>query len=136
MTNIESPIPREWYVIGNRELSAAKILLAEHGSYLSISGMLLQQALEKYLKGYLLSKGWKLVHIHDLGRLLKDLVDHEPDFQEFAEACLRITDFYLEDRYPLGAAKPIEKAELEALAAQAEDLIDRIRSRAQHTPSS
>ena len=129
MTSNESLIPGEWYKIADRDLRAAQLLLTEPDDFHGIAGMLLQQALEKYLKGYLLSKGWKLVRIHDLGRLLKDLVSYEPDFQEYAEACLRITDFYLEDRYPLHSEKPIQRAELEALASQAEALIGRIRQR-------
>jgi HEPN domain-containing protein len=135
MTENESLIPSEWYQIGDRELAAAQLLLAERDKFLSIAGMLLQQALEKYLKGYLLSKGWKLARTHDLGQLLKALVSYEPEFEEYTDVCLRITYFYLEDRYPLRSGSPVEKVELESLLAQAEALIERIRLRSQHSPS-
>jgi HEPN domain-containing protein len=126
MTDKESTIPGEWYALAARNLRAAKLLLAGPTDLLSVAGMLLQQAVEKYLKGYLLSKGWKLARTHDLGQLLKELVIYEPDFQAFADATLRITYFYIEDRYPLRAAEPVERSELEALFAQAEALIARI----------
>ncbi|NQE46167.1 hypothetical protein C5S31_09120 [ANME-1 cluster archaeon GoMg2] len=43
----------------------------------------LQQAIEKYLKGLLLSKGWKFKPIHDLERLLDDVVQFDSDFERF-----------------------------------------------------
>jgi len=99
-------------------------------------GMLLQQALEKYLKGYLLSKGWQLRRTHDLGLLLKALIAFESDFSDFADACLKITDFYLENRYPLYVTSPVDRSELEGLFRQAEALIALIRNRSVSPPES
>jgi len=91
--------------------------------------MLLQQALEKYLKGYLLSKGWRLNRTHDLSQLLKDLTIHEQEFADFVDTCLRITDLYFESRYPLRLNTPILRADLEKLFAEADILIARIQTR-------
>lgn len=92
--------------------------------------MLLQQAVEKYLKGYLLSKGWRLVRTHDLGQLLKALVAYEANFSGFEDVCLKITYFYFENRYPLRLTTPILRADLEQLFSEAEALIARLQSRA------
>ena len=95
MNEDESLVPTEWYAYAERDLGSAKALLKDREEFLAIAGMLLQQAVEKYIKGYLLSKGWKLVRTHHLGQLLKALIGYEKDFAEFEDACLKITFFYL-----------------------------------------
>ncbi len=126
----DSLIPAEWYAIAARDHGAAKALLKDRDEFLPVAGMLLQQAVEKYLKGYLLSKGWKLARTHHLGQLLKALIGYEQDFAEIEDACLKITYLYVESRYPLRVATPISRADLEKLFAEAEPLIARIQSRA------
>jgi HEPN domain-containing protein len=128
MDDNDSLDPPDWYEFGNRDLAAAKALLPDD-KLMPVAGMLLQQALEKYLKGYLLSKGWQLRRTHDLGLLLKALIAFESDFSDFADACLKITDFYLENRYPLYVTSPVDRSELEGLFRQAEALIALIRNR-------
>ncbi|MBI4769974.1 MAG: HEPN domain-containing protein [Chloroflexi bacterium] len=130
MTENDSLIPAEWYETAARDLGAAKALLGDRDEFLAVAGMLLQQAVEKYLKGYLLSKGWRLVRTHDLGELLKTLVGYESDFSDFEDTCLRITYFYFENRYPLHVTTPVVRADIEKLFAEAENLIVRIQGRA------
>ena len=43
----------------------------------------LQQAIEKYLKGFLLARGWRLRRIHDLGVLLSEAVRHDPGLERY-----------------------------------------------------
>lgn len=136
MTADESRVPTEWYQLASRDLIAARALLDNRDDVLAVSGMLLQQAVEKYLKGYLLSKGWRLVRTHDLGQLLKTLIGYEADFAEFEETCLRITDYYFENRYPLQMMTPVVRADLERLFAEAEALIARLHNRAAQSPPS
>jgi HEPN domain-containing protein len=130
MTADESLIPAEWYAYAARDLMAAKALLGERDELLAASGMLLQQAVEKYLKGYLLSKGWRLVRTHDLGDLLKSLIEYEADFGDFEDTCLKVTYYYFENRYPLRVTTPIVRAELESLFEEANSLIAQIQDRA------
>jgi HEPN domain-containing protein len=85
------------------------------------------------LKGYLLSKGWSLRRTYDLGLLLKSLIEYETDFSEFSDDCLKITDFYTENRYPLYVSSPVERSELEKLFSAAEKLIERVESRSKST---
>jgi hypothetical protein len=42
------------------------------------AGLFLQQALEKYLKGFLLKHGWKLKKIHTLHSLLDEAMGFDP----------------------------------------------------------
>jgi uncharacterized protein len=125
----DSPIPDEWYKMAERDFGAAKVLLRDSGEFLVPAGIFLQQAVEKYLKGYLLSKGWKLVRTHDLNALLNNLVEHESDFADFNDACSQITKLYFENRYSLNADVSPSRAGLEQLFAQAGVLIARIQSR-------
>jgi HEPN domain-containing protein len=95
----ESTLPQDWFVLADLDLQATEILLAEDGP-LPIAAFHLQQAAEKYLKGYLLSTGWSLRRIHDLEVLISEAADRDEDFAEFLEPCQRITEYYIESRYP------------------------------------
>lgn len=130
----DSPIPGEWYQMAERDLAAGKVLLGAEDELLVPAGVFLQQAVEKHLKGYLLSKGWELVRTHDLRQLLDDLTEHESDFAEFTATCSQITKFYLENRYALKSREPITRGELERLFVEAENLIARIKDRAAPPP--
>lgn len=68
----ESIYFQDWFKIGEKDLNRAKKLL--EWSDLEGAGFNIQQAVEKYLKGFLLSKGWKLRRIHNLETLLDDAV--------------------------------------------------------------
>ena len=50
---------REWFEIANKDLDGAKILY-EHGADYGLVLFHLQQAVEKYFKGYLIYKTGKL----------------------------------------------------------------------------
>lgn len=48
------------------------------------AGFFLQQALEKYLKAFLLSQGWKLKKVHTLQSLLDEAAAFMPDLSALA----------------------------------------------------
>lgn len=60
----------------------------------------LQQALEKYLKAFLLAKGWKLEKTHEISTLLKETCKYKPELGVFAELCKRVEKYYLTEGYP------------------------------------
>ena len=72
----ESRYPADWFRVGDKELKPAQYLL--EGEDTEGAGFNVQQAVEKYLKGYLLSRGWKLRRIHDLETLINEAVGHDP----------------------------------------------------------
>ncbi|MCX6843728.1 MAG: HEPN domain-containing protein [candidate division WOR-3 bacterium] len=90
----------------------------------------MQQAVEKYVKGYLLGRGWKLRRIHDLEVLLNEVVRLAASFEEFRESCRKIMQYYLEDRYPYIVASELTEAEIRESLSVAERLIARVRSSA------
>jgi HEPN domain-containing protein len=69
----------------------------------------MQQALEKYLKAFLLSRGWKLKRIHDLEELLNEAIKHNREFERFRKTCQKVTGYYLIDRYPFITEAPSSK---------------------------
>ncbi|MBI5327701.1 MAG: HEPN domain-containing protein [Deltaproteobacteria bacterium] len=73
-------IADEWFEKGRHDIEGARLLL-ERGHFTDTIAMLIQQALEKYLKGYLISHGWKLQKIHDLMPLLAEASKFNPVLQ-------------------------------------------------------
>jgi len=122
MPKPESGYPADWYRIGARELDRARRLL-DDGDYPG-AGFNLQQAAEKYLKGYLLARGWKLRRVHDLEVLLNDAVRFDASLEEFRDPCRKVTQYYLEDRYPYIVASELTEEELRESLFVVERLIE------------
>jgi HEPN domain-containing protein len=101
MPEAEALPPTNWYTQGDMDVQAADILLAEDGP-LPVVAFHIQQAVEKYLKGFLISTGWPLRRIHDLEILAQEAIARDADFAPFLAPCQRITEYYIETRYPLG----------------------------------
>ena len=89
MRREESLYPEDWFRIGDNELKRAKYLL--DGADLVGAGFNVQQSIEKYLKGYLLSRGWELRRIHNLETLINEAIRYDPSFEQFRAVCQKIT---------------------------------------------
>ena len=125
MQRKESEYPNDWYRIGDKELKRAENLLGLKD--LEGAGVNIQQAVEKYLKGYLLSKGWQLRKTHDLEVLLNEAVAHDPSLDEFRTACMIMTEYYIEERYPFTVPSPLTEDEIKESLEAAVKLIERIK---------
>ena len=110
MRREESSYPKDWIRIGDRELRRAQNLLRLGD--LDGAGFNLQQAIEKYLKGYLLAQGWELRRIHDLETLVNEAIIYDPSFDQFRPACQKITQFYIEERYPFAVSSELTEEEI------------------------
>ena len=86
----------------------------------------LQQALEKFLKAFLLARGWSLKKTHDLEALLDDAVRHEPAVEAWRGLVAGVTGYYLPARYPALGKNP-SRTEVTRSAAKARDLIALLR---------
>jgi HEPN domain-containing protein len=91
------------------------------------AGFFLQQALEKFLKAFLLAKGWSLRRIHDLEALLDEAAVHDPDLEQFRAACQRITSYYPIERYPLVASAGLSETEVRQSLEAVRALVERLR---------
>ncbi|MDZ7290573.1 MAG: HEPN domain-containing protein [candidate division KSB1 bacterium] len=104
----ESLLPQHWFRKADADVQTVEILLA-HGGNMEMAAMHIQQAVEKYLKGYLLSTGWELDRIHDLPALLDEAVTRNAAFDQFREFCETVNAFYFEARYPFEVEPPPEQ---------------------------
>lgn len=100
----ESVYPQDWFRKAYRDFKRVEQNLKE-GDY-EDAAFHLQQTVEKYLKGYLLSKGWKLKKIHDLEYLLDEAIKFKPDLEVFRSLCQEITGYYFIERYPFLVEEP------------------------------
>jgi HEPN domain-containing protein len=121
----ESTYPGDWSAIAERDLGRVDRCLRENDS--EAAGFFLQQALEKFLKAFLLSKGWRLRRIHDLEALLDNAVEYDPDLEMFRSVCQRVTGYYLVERYPLPGVLPPSKEEVGLALGSAGQLVAKIR---------
>jgi len=125
MRREESCYPKDWFRIGDKELERAKNLL--NLGDLEGAGFNIQQAIEKYLKGYLLSRGWELRRIHDLEILLNEAIVYDSSFEKFRSACQKMIDYYVEERYPLMVTSQLTEDEVRESLTIAEKIIVMIR---------
>lgn len=92
------------------------------------AGFYLQQAIEKFLKAFLLSKGWQLRRIHDLEPLLNEALKHDSSFEQHRSILQRITGFYFIERYPFVLDTSITEEDVRQALSQTKSLVDSIRS--------
>jgi HEPN domain-containing protein len=96
--NSDSAYISEWFTAGDKDWRRVGILLENEDE--EGAAFHLQQALEKYLKGFLLSKGWELKRIHDLETLLDEAVKLDEKLESFRSLCERVSNYYFSQRYP------------------------------------
>ena len=87
-----------WRRNARRDLHRVDVLLADDDG--TAAGFFLQQALEKFLKGWLLDHGWDLRKTHWVNDLLDDAIGRGATLEEFRPLCGRVKDYYFADRYP------------------------------------
>ena len=87
--------PHDWFLLAKERLEKADALYRQFGP--SYSGVeLLEEAVERYLKGYLVANGWPLERIHDLNRLVEAAMAFDPQFADFAELAHSLTEQFWE----------------------------------------
>ena len=97
-TSEESSYPLDWLNKAAGDLKRVKARLEEGD--IEDAAFHLQQAIEKALKGFLLSRGWKLKKIHDLEALLDDAVRYDTFLERYRHLMQQVTGYYLTERYP------------------------------------
>lgn len=124
---MKKEVVKEWFERGKHDIEVAKILLAEGEEYLDIILFHIHQAVEKYLKGFLIFKGWKLKKIHDLEILITEVMNFDLEFQKYLDFGRKLTSFYYEERYPPGPITSCNRKEVKEMLEIAEKIIDRLK---------
>jgi len=122
----ESLYPADWLRIAEKDFKRAQKLL--NAGDPELAGFCLQQAIEKFLKAFLLSKGWELRRIHNLDALLDEAVVYDPSLEKFRSVCQKITAFYYIERYPFIVETGITEDDVRASLKQIKKLIEKIRA--------
>ncbi len=112
-----------WFKRAEEDVRVARHLLEQGFGHLTAAS-LLQQAVERYLKGYLLSTGWALKKTHDLEQLITEAIARDPDFRPYLEICRLLTEYYTETRYPPIDYSDLTPEEVAASLSEAERLIE------------
>lgn len=120
----------EWILRADRDLDEAKFLFANNRPLEDVA-YFVHQSIEKYLKAFLIFKGWELEKIHDLVKLSKDAVKFDKSFEKFISAMEEITDFYIESRYPVGYEVEFTKGEIENSIKIADSLKEKVKKQIQ-----
>jgi HEPN domain-containing protein len=125
---ISKHIEIDWYQHGDHDFQSAKVLFREDG-YTDTIAVPIQQPEEKYLKGYLLSKGWKLKKTNDLELLIASAADYNSSFNQFLDFARIASAFYIKERYPPSTPIEYPREEIAAYLNQAEQLIFLIKGK-------
>lgn len=95
----DSLFPPDWLKYADRDWKRVGNRLSDDDP--EDAGFHLQQAIEKYLKAFLLANGWKLEKTHELSTLLKKAQLYKSELAIFIDLCERIENYYFVERYPL-----------------------------------
>jgi len=123
---MKEQVVKEWIGRGKHDLEVAKILLAEE-EYSDVVLFHIHQAVEKYLKGFLIYKGWGLKKIHDIESLITEAMRFDDKFQKYLDLGRELTAFYYEERYPPGPMTSYTNEEVEETLEEAEEFIDKLK---------
>jgi len=107
----DSLYPQDWLRVADRDWQRVEKRLDEGDQ--EDAGFRLQQALEKYLKAFLLANSWELDKTHALSKLLEEALKYKSELNLFIDLCQRVENYYMADRYPseLDAGTPLEVVE-------------------------
>ena len=90
----------KWFKKAESDLLVIKNNLASNEIPLDACCFHSQQAAEKYLKAYLVSKQVNFPKTHDLQSLLNICIEINSLFNEVIEPAIRLTDYAIAPRYP------------------------------------
>ncbi len=122
---MKKQLVEEWVERGKRDLETAKILFSKV-DYYDIILFHIHQAVEKYIKGFLIYHGWKLKKIHDLETLITEAMNFDDFFQRYLDYGRKLTAFYFEERYPPGPVSSFSEEEVKNMLEIAEEIIENI----------
>lgn len=88
-----------WFARAEEDLNAVRLLLKKGGSS-NLACFHAQQAVEKYLKGFLAHHEIHVRKIHDLESLLEECENIDRSFKNFHNVATFLSQFYIESRYP------------------------------------
>ena len=100
MQNNQERAASEWFFKAKDDLNFAKASFKDFDEFFAQMCLLCHDAVEKFLKGYLVFKQKKPKKIHDLLVLLKECQKINQKFETFMEDCRILNRYYTPLKYP------------------------------------
>lgn len=116
--------PADWFAFAQERWRAAR-LLGRDDEFFATATEILQEAVERYLKGFLIAHDWKLVKTHDLDRLVAEAQKFEAEFGNFRGMAAHLTESFFAQHYPGGDLDLVAR-DFKDLLAQSAKLIELI----------
>ena len=119
--------PAHWFEFARERLRCADELWRALGPTWTVIE-LLQEAVERFLKGYLVATGWRLRRTHDLQNLMHEAAQRDPRFTTYLPLARELTEEFFAVHYPGGNVEEIGEhfAERRATTAALLELIDEL----------
>lgn len=118
---------RGWISKANDDFIGAQSLWETgHPRVLLLVGFHCQQSVEKSLKGFLLYHGKKVLKLHSIEELSKEVLLIAPEIQSLLAQAAELTPFAVQFRYPDAAAKEVGKPDVERALKLARAVLDEI----------
>lgn len=97
---VDNSLVEGWINKGNEDFQYAKASYDEGLEFYPQISFHLHQAVEKYLKAYIIAKKLDFQKIHDLTKLLQICAENDPDFNSLSNLAIELNPYYIEARYP------------------------------------
>jgi len=91
---------QQWIIKGDHDLGTAKITYSHIPEYLDTVTFHCQQAVEKYLKAFLIFQTTDFRFSHDLIYLLDLITQKDSDFYDYYDTVSELQGYAVEIRYP------------------------------------
>jgi HEPN domain-containing protein len=118
--------PADWFAFAEERMKGVDVLAKSEGiTAFGIEG--LQESVERYLKGFLVGKGWALIRTHDLERLVKEASRYEKEFSRFLPFAIELTEDFFAQHYPGSDMTDVGK-NYEKLRQNADEIVQLIQN--------
>ena len=124
-------VQNNWQILASGWFESAKraledgFLLEKTGGHSETICFQCHQAVEKYLKGFIVFNGTDIKDdfmIHNLPRLLDYCVKFDASLEELRVYCIALNKYYIESRYPPDAPKDYPKEEVKQALQSAKEI--------------
>jgi HEPN domain-containing protein len=91
---------KRWIIKGDHDLGTARVTYLHIPEFLDTVTFHCQQAVEKYLKAYLIFQSAKFRFTHDLIYLLDLICQKDAEFEKYYDSVSELQSYAIEVRYP------------------------------------
>ena len=110
----EKELINSWIKKGKRDLLTAEHELSFLDAVTESICFHCQQAVEKFLKAYLIHLGISFTKTHEIGELITKCANRDKEISAFKEEADKLTDYAIEVRYPEELLEPTSEEAKEA----------------------